>query len=126
MTELPENPWATRQGRLARAEQFRRLASGEGELAEFAKEVLAGRVEPHALVRSPVLSDEVMRTLHAQVERWHALSDREREEIVAGAEERTRARIEALAEAAESAGSADEPGPPEEDPPAGPVLRDAW
>ncbi|GAB3440404.1 hypothetical protein [Actinophytocola sediminis] len=123
MTGLPENPWATEQGRIARAEQFRRLAEGDGEVAEFAGEVLAGRVAARALLYSPVLSGEAMTNLHALVERWHALPDQEREEIVAAADERTRERIAALAEAA---GAPDEPTPPDEDPPSGPVLRDAW
>lgn len=123
MTELPDNPWATEQGRAARAEEFRRLAEGEGEQAEFAREVLAGRVEARALVYSAVLSDEAMGNLHALVDRWHALPDQEREEIVAAADERTRERIAALAEAA---GEPDEPTPPDEDPRSGPVLRDAW
>jgi hypothetical protein len=68
MTEMPDNPWDTEQGRAARAEEFRRLARGEGVLAEFAREVLAGRVDARALVYSSVLSDEAVQNVHALVD----------------------------------------------------------
>jgi hypothetical protein len=94
------NPWDTEQGRIARAETFRRLAQGDGELADFAKDVVAGRASPRDLVTSNVLSDGFMDTLRVAVEKWHELPDDDREHRVAGADTAMRERITQLAESA--------------------------
>lgn len=94
------NPWDTEQGRIARAEMFRRLAQGDGELADFAKDVVAGRASPRDLITSNVLSDGFMDTLRTAVEKWHELPDGDREERVAGADTAMRERITQLAESA--------------------------
>jgi hypothetical protein len=114
MSAAPENPWATEQGRAARAELLRRVAEGEGELAEYAREVLAGRVEARMLLYSSVLSDEAMNTMHRMADQWNALPGDQREAMVADADAQLRERIAALAEAADGAGD-DRLSPPEED-----------
>jgi hypothetical protein len=124
MTTPPENPWATPQGRVARAETLRRLAQGEGEIAEYAKEVLAGRVDERALLYSSILSDNAVSNLHQMVDQWQALPEDQRADLVANADTRLRDDIAALAEAATEP---DPPaGPPDEDQPPDSVLRDAW
>jgi hypothetical protein len=119
----PENPWATEQGQAARAELLRRVAQGEGELAEYAEEVLIGRVEQRRLLYSSVLSDEAMTNMHRMADQWNALPEDQRAELVADADARLDERIAALAEAA-----AEQPVPPpdEEEPPAWPLLPDPW
>lgn len=96
----PENPWETEQGRAARAEMLRRIAEGEGELAEYAREVLVGRVDARMLLYSSVLSDEAMTGMHRMADQWNALPEEQREAMVANADAQLRERIATLAEAA--------------------------
>lgn len=100
MSGSVHNPWDTEQGRIARAAAFRQLAQGEGELADFAKDVVAGRATPRDLITSNVLSDAFMGTLRTAVEQWQALPDSDRERLVADADTSMRERITQLAESA--------------------------
>lgn len=110
-----DNPWNTEQGRIARAETFRRLAQGDGELADFAKDVVAGRASPRELITSTVLSDGFLEPLRAAVDTWHALPDTDREQRVADADAAMRERIDHLAESAVKQSTGRRPEPPDDD-----------
>lgn len=109
------NPWSTEQGRIARAEVFRRLARQDGELADFAKDVVAGRASPRDLLTSNVLSDTFMEALRGQAQKWHDLPDSERERLAEGAEEAVRERIARLAESAVEQNRTRDPEPPDDE-----------
>jgi hypothetical protein len=91
------SPWRTEQGRRARHNQLTLLARGDGDLADFARDVLAGRAKPEDLLYRSYLSEKTLRTAHAEIDAWNALPEAERQADVDGAEARTRAEIAALA-----------------------------
>lgn len=114
------NPWATPEGERARAEQFRLLAQGDGELAEYARDVLAGRIPARTVLYSSVLSGQTVDGLYQAVDRWRDLPAAERDDLVAAAPEETRLLIAELA-----AATVDEPSGSDDDGP-GPITYDAW
>jgi hypothetical protein len=91
------SPWRTEQGRRARHNQLILLARGDGDLADFARDVLAGRAKPEDLLYRSYLSEKTLGTAHAEIDAWNALPEAERQADVDGAEARTRAEIAALA-----------------------------
>ncbi len=91
------SPWRTEQGRRARHNQLTLLARGDGDLADFARDVLAGRAKPEDLLYRSYLSEKTLGTAHAEIDAWNALPEAERQAEVDGAEARTRAEIAALA-----------------------------
>lgn len=124
MIESTDNPWDTEQGRLAQVERFRRLAEGDGALADFAKDVVSGRAAPRDLLSSTVLDERILTKLHAAVDQWNALPESTRERLVADSDTTTRERI---AELAESAIAQQEPRrlrsePPDDEPGEVPVI----
>lgn len=65
------NPFDTSVGRQARLAEFRILAaSGDGVLADFAKEVLAGRAEPRELLTTGWVVEGWIDELQAEAERF--------------------------------------------------------
>jgi len=73
------------------------LARGEGDLADFARDVLAGRANPEDLLYRSYLSEKTLDAAFADVDAWHALPESEQEAAIAAAAARTREEIEALA-----------------------------
>jgi hypothetical protein len=91
------SPWQTEQGRLARHQQMVLLARGEGDLADFARDVLAGRAKPEDLLYRSYLDGKTLDAAYAGVDAWHALPEAEQQAAIAGAEAATRAEIAGLA-----------------------------
>ncbi|WP_372661109.1 hypothetical protein [Amycolatopsis kentuckyensis] len=91
------SPWRTELGRRARHNQLILLARGDGDLADFARDVLAGRAKPEDLLYRSYLSEKTLRTAHAEIDAWNALPEAERQAAVDEADARTRAEIAALA-----------------------------
>ena len=65
------NPWATPEGERARLTLFRLHAQGEGALADFAKDVVAGHRKPRDLLVQGGVLDDHLDDLRAAVERYH-------------------------------------------------------
>lgn len=105
------SPWRTERGRLARHHQLVLLARGEGDLADFARDVLAGRAKPEDLLYSSYLSEETLESAHAGIDEWHALPETEQQAAITGAEAATRAEIAGLA----ALDLSDPPARPEDD-----------
>lgn len=115
--------------RQARRRMYEHLAThGTGPLADFAKEVVAGRRIPADLVKENWILEQDVDVLSAEIDRFHALPQDERtatyDEAMANLESRF-ARI----------GAVEEPTPPppsprsqrhDEDEERGPFLSDAW
>lgn len=91
------SPWRSEQGRRARRNQLILLARGDGDLADFARDVVAGRAKPEDLLYRSYLSEKTLRTAHAEIDAWNALPEAERQAAVDGAEDRTRVEIAELA-----------------------------
>jgi hypothetical protein len=121
---LVDNPWNTEQGRIARIEAFRWLARGEGELADFARDVVAGRATARDLVTTPGLSDAALGAVRGAVEEWQALPDDERERLVAESDTAMRERIAGLVSSAveHRKTTARRPEPPDDEPYERPVI----
>lgn len=116
------SPWRTEQGRLARHNQITLLARGQGDLADFARDVLAGRAKPEDLLYRSYLSEKTLGTAHAHVDAWLALPESERDEAIAGSAAATREEIAALA-----ALDLSEPEPEEDDHDFdGGVMKSGW
>jgi hypothetical protein len=118
------SPWRTGPGRLARHNQMVLLARGEGDLADFARDVLAGRAKPEDLLYRSYLSEKTVDAAHEEVDGWLALPEAEQEAAVAAAEAGTRAEIAALA-----ALDLSEPAPVAEDDDydfGGGVMKTGW
>lgn len=120
------NPWRTEQGRRALDTRLRLLAGGRGELAEFAREVLAGRARPHDLLYSPLLDERTLAAIDAEIDRWHALPEAQRQAALSRVQEDTLAEIAALAALDPEPQSPAPPKDPDEGPSGGDVLEDAW
>jgi hypothetical protein len=120
-------PWRTEQGRLALHNRMRLLARGEGDFADFARDVLAGRAKPHDLLYSSVLNESTLEALHETVEEWHGLSDAEKQSAMTAADAETRAEI---AELAALDLSPEKPAArretPEDDDFQGGIMKDSW
>ena len=116
------SPWRTQQGRLARHNQMVLLARGEGDLADFARDVLAGHAKPEDLLYRSYLSEETLEAAHAGIDEWHALPEAERQAALDGAEAGIREEIAALA-----ALDLSEPEiAPEDDDHGGGFLKSTW
>ncbi|OXM64601.1 MULTISPECIES: hypothetical protein [Amycolatopsis] len=118
------SPWRTEQGRAALRNWMTLLARGEGDIADFARDVVAGRAQPQDLLYSAYLDERTVASLHQAVDDWHALPADQQQAAITAAGETTEAQIAALA-AAEVTEPARRPAPPADDPGdgIGPILR---
>ncbi|WIV55467.1 hypothetical protein [Amycolatopsis nalaikhensis] len=91
------SPWRTEQGRLARHNQLVLLARGEGDLADFARDVLAGRAKAEDVLYRSYLDESTLAAAHEGIDEWHALPEAEQQAAIAVADARTREEITALA-----------------------------
>ncbi|MFI9812488.1 hypothetical protein [Saccharothrix variisporea] len=91
-----ENPWATPAGVRAQQARTAQLAAGSGEVADFAREVVAGRASSRDLLCTSALSDRALQPVRDLVERWHRLSPAERARVEAEAATAVEDRIAAL------------------------------
>lgn len=116
-------PWRTDEGRKAMDTRMRLLAREPGDLGEFARDVVAGRLRPRDLLYSSVLSEDTIGALRSAADAWHALPEAERDAAVSAAPATTAAEIAALA-----AYSEPEPPKPPDDPNNDDrgYLSDAW
>lgn len=89
------------------------LARGEGDLADFARDVLAGRAKPEDLLYRSYLDSKTIDAAYVGVDAWHALPEAEQQAAIAGAEAATRAEIAGLA--ALDLSEPPPPPPPEND-----------
>ncbi|CAM3877137.1 hypothetical protein KIPE111705_29285 [Kibdelosporangium persicum] len=102
------SPWSTEAGRGAREAQLRLLAQDKGFAGEFAREVLAGRANLHAILRQSIVPEDALGSVRAAAERWNALPDEEKRTLVHEWDDTTARTIEAL-----NAIARPEPKPPE-------------
>ncbi len=72
------NPWDSPAGDRARLNLFRTLAAGEGAMADFARDVVAGTRSPRDVLTTPWAVEEVMDDLMADVARFCELPEAER------------------------------------------------
>ncbi|MBB5802026.1 hypothetical protein F4560_001794 [Saccharothrix ecbatanensis] len=123
------NPFTTAEGEQAQRNLFRALAAADdGAMADFAKEVVAGRRSPRDLLTQGWAVESVMDETLAAVDKFHRLPEAEREVLV----EEGPAFLEEYV--AGLAGMDVEPTPPparpvrdDDDDDQGPsLLRDAW
>jgi hypothetical protein len=123
------NPFTTAEGEQAQRNLFRALAAvDDGAMADFAKEVVAGRRSPRDLLTQGWAVESVMDETLAAVDKFHRLPEAEREVLV----EEGPAFLEEYV--AGLAGMDVEPTPPparpvrdDDDDDQGPsLLRDAW
>ncbi|WP_033443375.1 hypothetical protein [Saccharothrix sp. NRRL B-16314] len=78
------NPFATAEGEQAQRNLFRALAAADdGAMADFAKEVVAGRRSPRDLLARGWAVESVMDETLAAVDRFHRLPETERTMLVA-------------------------------------------
>lgn len=92
-----ENPWRTAEGAKAREQLFRRLAAGEGPLADFAKDVVAGTRCPEELLTYSPAGEEITTRLTACARLWDRLPAAVRNEAIRQAPETLRAYVDDLA-----------------------------
>ncbi|MFD1150560.1 hypothetical protein [Saccharothrix hoggarensis] len=124
-----QNPWQTPAGERAQQVRLRVLAQGRGEVAEFAREVLAGRASIRDVVYSPVLSDAALEPVRSSVAAWDRMSNAERERLAAEAANHTEERIAALnaldvpAESTRRAPVVEDDDDPDD---GRPLMSDAW
>ncbi len=107
----PENPWGTAAGRSARQVQLRLLSGQDGVVGEFATEVLAGRADLRAILRSSILPEKDLSSVWSAIEQWHELPEEEKQALTADWDDTTARMIEAFNAVPEPAA----PPPPEED-----------
>ncbi|WP_309115028.1 hypothetical protein [Saccharothrix sp.] len=91
-----ENPWATPAGLRAQQVRLTHLAAGSGEIADFAREVVAGRASTRDLLYASALSDRALQPVRDLVEQWHRLSAADRARLEAEAANDVEDRIAAL------------------------------
>ncbi|MFC7616261.1 hypothetical protein ACFQV2_25090 [Actinokineospora soli] len=101
---------------------MRLLASGTGELADFAREVLTGRVTERALLYSTILTDTALNPARSAAEAWHHLPHNEQQAIVASAVENTWSEIDTL----NTPTRPTPPPPPDDEDEERTFLTDAW
>ncbi|WP_436497112.1 hypothetical protein [Actinokineospora sp. HUAS TT18] len=115
------NPFATTEGAQAQRNLFRALATADdGAMADFAKEVVAGRLTPRDLLTRDWAVESTMDDTLAEIDRFHRLPETEQAALVAEGPAFLDEYITGLANADV------EPPRPEDDDEQGPVLRDAW
>jgi hypothetical protein len=129
------NPFDTAVGRRARLAEFRILAaSGDGVLADFAKEVVAGRASPRELLTTGWVAEGWIDELQAEAERFRASGESEEEWTLEQAQAFLESHLAGVAsldvEAIEAVLTRPEPVAPlpEDDEEEGgpPLLKDAW
>lgn len=113
-------PWQTEAGQAAMATRLRLLARGDGEVAEFAAEVVAGRARARDLLYSSILSDQALQGVRDSVDAWQRLPAAERDDLLAAAAADTARRI------AELNGYEEPAAKPDDEDPGFTVLSDAW
>jgi hypothetical protein len=69
------NPFDTSIGRQARLARFRLLAAGTGPVADFAKEVVAGRADPRDLLTTSWVVEDWFDDLQAEADRFRDSPD---------------------------------------------------
>lgn len=94
---VADNPWRTLAGARAREHLFRRLAGGEGPIADFAKDVLSGDRRPEELFTYSPASEEITTRLAACARLWHRLPDRTRNAAIQQAHQTLQAYVHDLA-----------------------------
>lgn len=116
------NPWDTEEGRQARRAQLRLLAQDQGDVGEFAREVIVGRAWYRDVLYSSILDDRHLGTALDTVEAWTRLTPEDREAMIADVDRATEQLIAELNELDP------EPEPPSgrDDEGPGPILSDAW
>ena len=128
------NPFDTAVGRQARLAEFRILAaSGDGVLADFAKEVLAGRAEPRELLTTGWVVEGWIDELQAEAERFRDSPEAAQEWSLDQAQAFLDQHLAGVAsldvEAIEAALTRPAPVAPvadEDDEEGPPLLKDAW
>lgn len=92
------NPWQTEAGRTAQQIRLSHLAASSGELAEFAREVVAGRAEYRDVLYSQVLSDDGLVGVRTAIGEWNELPLPAREQMIADAGSALSRYIDAVVE----------------------------
>lgn len=92
------NPWQTEAGRTAQQIRLSHLAASSGELAEFAREVVAGRAEYRDVLYSQVLSDDGLAGVRTAIGEWNELPRPAREQMIADAGSALSRYIDAVVE----------------------------
>ncbi|MFC0107403.1 hypothetical protein [Kibdelosporangium aridum] len=90
------SPWSTVDGRRAREAHLRLLAEHKGVLGEFARDVVAGRTQLHAIVRESIVPEDVLEEVRAAARQWNSLPDEEKYVLTHEWEDTVRRTIEAL------------------------------
>jgi hypothetical protein len=90
------SPWSTGDGRAARQVQLRLLAEDRGFLGEFAREVVAGRADAHAILHEPIVPEEVLGALRAAADQWNALPEEQKYALTHEWEDNVRQTIDML------------------------------
>ena len=103
--------WSSERGRQARHKLLRLAAAGDDrEIAELAREMLAGRMDFRDPTLSSAYSEILLRRLEPALQTWEHLSESEREYARDHAEELLAEAISAIEEAPEPA-QTDNPTP---------------
>lgn len=128
------NPFATADGEQAQRKLFRALAAADdGAMADFAKEVVAGRRTPRDLLTQGWAVESAMADTLAAIDKFHRLPETERTTLVEGGAAFLDEYVAGLA-GLDEAELTPPPAPPppsrvrdEDDDEQGPsMLRDAW
>jgi hypothetical protein len=129
------NPFATAEGEQAQRNLFRALAEvDDGAMADFAKEVVAGRRTPRDLLTEGWAVESVMGETLAAIDRFHRLPETERAALVAAGPAFLDEYVAGLAAVDVEAEPAPAPPPApsrrardeDDDEPGPSLLRDAW
>lgn len=128
------NPFDTSVGRQARLTEFRILAaSGDGVLADFAKEVVAGRAEPRELLTTGWVVEGWIDELQAEAERFRDSPEAAQEWSLEQAQAFLDQHLAGVAsldveaiEAVLTRPAPVTPVPDEDDEEGPPLLKDAW
>ncbi|MFI6095654.1 hypothetical protein ACIA8G_08885 [Lentzea sp. NPDC051213] len=122
------NPYDTPAAQQARLRMYEHLAThGTGPLADFAKEVVAGRRRPADVLKENWILEQDVDALSAEIDRFHALPEEERTVTY----DEAMAQLEALfarINAAEDTTPEPRSRPSDDngDDERGPFLSDAW
>lgn len=125
------NPFETAEGLQAQRNLFRVLAAtDDGAMADFAKEVVAGRLAPRDLLSQSWAVESVVDDADAAIEAFHRLPAAEREQLVADGPaflDRYVAGLAGMEVEAELKPPPPKRAPVEDDDEEGPpLLKDAW
>jgi hypothetical protein len=129
------NPFDTATGRQARLTQFRLLAKGTGPVADFAKEVVAGRANSRDLLTTSWVVEDWLDDVQAEADRFRDSPDAQDEWTPEQAEEFLERHLAGVASIDVDAVEAQLRPPPvvpkrrqdnDDDEPGPPLLKDAW